>query len=98
MKTRFGILRELILSEGKISENEFVEKHNNNEFDIYLEAMEKFANIYEKEIDSFEEAARPLMKYLGENHHPHTSAYVRNDLAELLEGQEVFGTKDYILD
>lgn len=52
----------------------------------------------EKEAISFEEATRPLMKYLGENHHPHTSAYVRNDLAELLEGQEVFGTKDYILD
>ena len=48
--------------------------------------------------ESFEESARPLMKYLGENHHPHTSAYVRNDLAELLEGQEVFGTKEYVAD
>lgn len=52
----------------------------------------------QKEASSFEEAARPLMKYLGENHHPHTSAYVRNDLAELSEGQEFFRTKDYILD
>jgi hypothetical protein len=98
MKTKIEVLRELVLSERKINEKEFVEKHNNNEFDIYLEAMEKFANIYEKEIDSFEEAARPLMKYLGHNHHPHTSAYIRNDFAELLEGQQTFGTNDYILD
>ena len=47
---------------------------------------------------SFEESARPLMKYLGENHHPHTSAYITNNRAELLEGQEVFGTEDYIVD
>jgi len=61
--------------------------------------FEFIANEIEKEITSnFEEAARPLMKYLGYNHHPHTSAYVRNDLAELLEGQQVFGTDDYILD
>jgi hypothetical protein len=53
----------------------------------------------EKEITSnFESASRPLMKYLAQNHHPHTSAYVRNDLAELLEGQQIFGTDDYILD
>ncbi len=49
MKTRFKILRELILSEGKISENEFVERHNNNEFDIYLEAMKKWFEQFKKE-------------------------------------------------
>ncbi len=47
---------------------------------------------------SFEESARPLMEYLGNNHHPHTSVYIRNDIAELLEGVKVFTTKDYILD
>ena len=47
---------------------------------------------------TFEEAVRPLMKYLGNNHHPHTSVYVRNDVAELLEGKETVVTQDYILD
>ena len=47
---------------------------------------------------SFENAARPLMRYLGNNHHPHTSSYVRSDFAELLEGQESFSTNKYILD
>jgi len=62
-----------------------------------LDNIQKIINL-SNEKETFESATRPLMKYLGENHHPHTSAYIRNDLAELLEGQEVFGTKDYILD
>ncbi len=47
---------------------------------------------------NFEEASRPLMKYLGQNHHPHTSAYITNNRAELLEGQQAFVSDDYILD
>lgn len=46
----------------------------------------------------FDDAARPLMHYLGNHHHPHTSAYVRNDVAELLEGKQSIVTKDYVLD
>ena len=86
-----------------IKNQELVKKGFNGEYDAYQgivgDNFELIAEEIEKEISSnFESATRPLMKYLGENHHPHTSAYVRNDLAELLEGQEVFGTKDYILD
>jgi len=63
------------------------------------EKLEKhFQKWYDSRKLSFEESVKPLMKYLGENHHPHTSVYVRNDLAELLEGKEVFGTKDYVKD
>jgi hypothetical protein len=62
------------------------------------ELENRFSEWWKNRKPSFEEAARPLMKYLGHNHHPHTSAYIRNNLAELLEGQEVFGIDDYILD
>lgn len=47
---------------------------------------------------TFEEASRPLMKYLGHNHHLHMYAHVTNNLAHLLEAKEVFGTEDYVLD
>jgi hypothetical protein len=61
------------------------------------ELQKNFQEWLENRKPSFEEAARPLMEYLGYNHHPHTSAYIRNDFAELLEGQQTFGTNDYIL-
>lgn len=63
------------------------------------EKLEKhFQEWYDNRNLSFEESARPLMKYLGHNHHPHTSVYITNNRAELLEGLEAFGTEDYILD
>lgn len=37
-------------------------------------------------VEEFEAAARPLMKYLAENHHPHHTAIVNSSHAELLEG------------
>ena len=98
MITKIEILRKAVVESGIMSDNEFTEKHNNDEFNCFLKAMEEFANVFEKEISDFEQASRPLMKYLGENHHPHTSAYIRNDRAELLEGLESFGTDDYIQD
>jgi hypothetical protein len=47
---------------------------------------------------SFEESVKPLIMYLAHNHHPHTSVYVRNNVAELLEGKQSFITDEYILD
>ena len=43
---------------------------------------------------SFEEAVKPLMKYLTENCHPHMSVYVTSNRAELLDGQKTFSTLD----
>lgn len=48
--------------------------------------------------EKFEQVVRPLMKYLAENHHPHTSFYVTSRTAELLEGQQCFSTDEYIVD
>jgi hypothetical protein len=41
----------------------------------------------EQERNSFEEAARPLIKWMAENVHPHHTAIVTATGAELLEGQ-----------
>ena len=51
-----------------------------------------------KDPTTFEEAVEPLMKWLGENQHPHTAVIVRNDYAELFEGLQVHLTKEFIVD
>lgn len=86
--------------------NDFKDEFKTDSFEEGLNWLENQAKIiypdskFTKEDykSSFEDAVRPLMKYLGKNHHPHTIAYVRNDLAELAGGQKVFETDDYILD
>lgn len=38
--------------------------------------MKQTSQNLEEQQEKFEQAVRPLMKYLAENHHPHTSVYV----------------------
>lgn len=44
----------------------------------------------------FEELVRPLIKYLAENHNPHTSIIITNTSAEIVEGKLCFHTEDYL--
>lgn len=46
----------------------------------------------------FEEAAKPLMKYLNENHHPMTKIIIETDSAEVVEGCMSFRTEEFIKD
>lgn len=47
----------------------------------------------------FEELARPLIKYLCENYHPHVTIIITPTSAELLEGLKSIGNvDDYIRD
>jgi len=48
--------------------------------------------------EDFEKAARPMMKYLGKNHHPHVTVIIDNGRAEILEGSATVVTNDYIPD
>lgn len=45
---------------------------------------------------SFEDAARPLIRWLAENAHPHHTAIVTSNRAELLEAQSVVATEIYV--
>lgn len=51
-----------------------------------------------EQIQQFEEAAKPLMKYLAENHHPHVKVIVRGASAELLEGLSSFHSDKFLID
>jgi hypothetical protein len=49
--------------------------------------------------EEFERIARPLINYLCENHHPHTTIIVTCTNAELLEGKMTTGyIEDYLTD
>jgi hypothetical protein len=50
------------------------------------------------EKQTFEEAVKPLMKWLCENTNPHTTAIVTGNLAELVEGVEVVKTDEFLID
>lgn len=46
----------------------------------------------------FEEACKPLIKFLCENCHPHVSAIVEPTGAELLEGVCSMKTEEFLVD
>jgi len=45
--------------------------------------------------NAFLEAAKPLMKYMCENHHPHVTVIIDSERAELLEGMKSVENNDY---
>ena len=47
---------------------------------------------------TFEQAVKPLMKWLCENAHPHTTAIVDGTLAQLVEGVESVKTEEFLVD
>jgi hypothetical protein len=46
----------------------------------------------------FEDAVRPVIKYLAENHHPHTTIIITGNCAELVVGDMVLATNEYLVD
>jgi hypothetical protein len=48
--------------------------------------------------EKFEEAVRPLIKYLAEEHHPHVTVIATGTSAELVEGLVGITTHDYLRD
>lgn len=47
---------------------------------------------------TFEEAVEPLMKWMSENQHPHTTVIVTGTRAELVEGLQCHLTNEFIVD
>ncbi len=45
---------------------------------------------------NFESVAKMMIKYLAENHHPHTTVIITSTNAELLEGQQSISTNEYL--
>ena len=47
---------------------------------------------------TFEEAVKPLMKWLCENKNPHTYVIVSGITSEMVEGVEVLNTDEFLID
>ena len=52
----------------------------------------------QQERDKFEKIARPLIKFLNNNFHPHVTVIVTNTSAEITEGIISFVTDEYLKD
>lgn len=51
-----------------------------------------------EQIKEFEEAAKPLMKFLNENCNPHTTVIVEPTGAEILSGSASFQSQEFVKD
>ena len=51
-----------------------------------------------EEISKFEKAAKPLIQYLAENHHPHVTVIVACNGAEILESSANVKVEEFIRD
>lgn len=54
--------------------------------------------ITEEQKNQFEDASKPLVKWLNENCHPHTTIVVTQTGSELLEGLLNFKTEEFLKD
>jgi len=52
----------------------------------------------EEKIKEFEALAKPLIKYLNDNHNPHAQIIIDSTSAEVVEGQYCINTKEYLRD
>lgn len=62
------------------------------------ELQKRFQEWIETRKPTFEESVEPLMKFLAENHHPHTTCIVVCNRAELVEGIETYLNDEFIVD
>jgi len=81
---------------------EFLEQELDKNFEIkgnsfLFDKILKQAKEMENKL-TFEEAVKPLMKWLCENTHPHTTAIVDGTLAQLVEGVESVKTNEFLVD
>jgi len=66
----------------------------------YSNFMQSHVMVTDKPFKSigFDEVVKPLMKWLSENNHPHMTAIVTGNVAELVEGVQNVRTNEFIVD
>ena len=84
------------------AEAQMVVKMNAKDFEAILEELEHRKPPTDDELkgrrEKLEEAIRPLIKVLAEDHHPHHTCIVRSNGYELSEGVMCSPIHDYIQD
>lgn len=86
---KINLLHEFFNSRSDASSLEASEQEQlEHEFENWLESREQ----------TFDEIVEPLIRYLAENHSPHTIALVENDKAMIFGAARCFICEDYICD
>ncbi len=67
-------------------------------FDKYIFETSKKIDLSKKQQNEFEDIVKPVMKWLSENHHPHTYVVIESNTAELCEGKQVFYSNEFLID
>lgn len=67
-------------------------------FDKYIFESSKKIDSSKKYKKEFENIVKPVMKWLSENHHPHTYVVIESSTAELCEGKQVFYSNEFLID
>ncbi len=47
---------------------------------------------------AFEDVVKPIIKYMAENYHPHTTLVINSTTAQIVEGVISTRTKEYLVD
>lgn len=55
-------------------------------------------NLSKEQVEQLKEAAKPLVKFLNENCHPHVVVHVEPTGAEIFEGLAVVNIEEFIKD
>ena len=102
-KNRF-ILGEIIIEVDEINELITHEKSWNIRIKIdaenskFIKNVKKIDEVRDYIFNNFSVVSSFVIRYLCENHHPHTAVNINCNTSELLEGLEVFKTDAYIVD
>jgi hypothetical protein len=87
-----------VIEENETSDFAFGGSYNGDEYYKHWNEVKQEILKLNNENQTFEQAVKPLMKWLCENRHPHTTAIVTGNIAELVEGLESVNTNEFIVD
>lgn len=63
---------------------------------MFIRVLIKEKIMAEKVRTQFEELAHPLVQFINDNYHPHTTIIITSTTAEVLEGVEATTITDYV--
>ncbi len=73
-------------------------KEKNLSFDNETQSCELTGESQKLEPCVFKNTVIPIMKYMAENHSPHSILIIQSDKAEIYDGSQVFTTDEFVVD
>jgi hypothetical protein len=87
-----------LLNYGKSDFAMNLRKEKNLDFNNETQSCELTGESKKLEPCVFKNAVIPAMKYMAENHSPHSILIIQSDKAEIYDGSQVFTTDEFVVD